>query len=194
MEVFSKKNILDLIKNNQIKGWVANQKFKQPSLCKLPDLIDPLVEPTCFGSTMNFVFNSKKVRDKCKSIISLDFELEWKDLDRSALKAHPLTCALIHSFDRQTDCLVDPAISLYVTVGHQPWTPFKDALIAIGSVNILFEAKDLGIITQEHLMHALHNLVKTHKKEFKNVLLSNEFEKLDNRYKDTLLKALFWDC
>lgn len=194
IELFNKPNILDLIKNNEIKGWIANQKFKQPTLCKLPLLIDPSVEPSFFGSTMNFVFNSKKVRDQCENLLLLNFKLDWNDVNMSASQAQPLAYALLHSFNSQTDCLVDPAVSVYATVGHQTWTPVMNAVIAIGSVNVLFEAMDLEIISQEHMLQALNLLVKTHKKEFKNVLFSSEFEKLNNHYKDTLLKALFWDC
>jgi glycosyltransferase involved in cell wall biosynthesis len=189
IETFNKPNIFDLIKNNKINGWLSNKKHTQPTLCKLYDLIDPQIEAASLGSTMNFIFNSKKVRNKLKDIkINLTNNIEIT----TALGACPLAYILIHTFNSETICLADPIIYTYASVGHQTWTPMRDKFLAIGLAKFLFECFDIRLIRSEHFYFALHGQIKICKKEYKNVYFSSEFEKLDTRYKDTILKTLIW--
>jgi glycosyltransferase involved in cell wall biosynthesis len=194
ISLFKSENIHTLIKNNQVQGWFSNQKFKQPTVCKLADLIDPKIETSTLGSTMNFIFNSALLRDHSDILYeNANFGLETVDMNSQIALPLPYILTRIIDFN-YLNCLVDPFVYTYVSVGHQTWTPFRAKFLGIGVVQFLIESLHLGLINHEHLLYALCGHAKTCKKEFKEIILSQEFEKLDSVYKDTLLQATFWDA
>jgi hypothetical protein len=192
-EIFSHENFLNLLNEGKCSAWyIFSQKFKQPTICKFSDLIDPKIESSTLAGIMTVIFNSKKVRE---AVTAIDFNAEIDLLQghMNAKRAFPHVYAFIQTFNENTVCFSDPNLYIVTSYGHQTWKSARNRIFSIGALDSLIKMHDKKIISYEHLLYALNGLVMNQKSEFKHIIFSQEFEDITVRYKDILLKALFYD-
>ncbi len=192
-QIDKKENILELVINNTVSGWKTNHKFNQPVICKFPDLVDPQIEASTVGPITVFIFNSRKVRTALNNI-EFASENDLKNISLMTHKiAHPHVFGLVTAFSAETVCLVDPAISIVSPYGQQAWIADRARIVALGGLDGLVNMYDKKIISEKHLYYALSGMAKSQRREFQSILFGEEFEKMSSRYKDILLKAMFYD-
>jgi hypothetical protein len=138
------------------------------------------------------IFNAKLVREKVKHI---DFigEVDLNQGMITSKRVFPHVYAFSQSFTSETTVFVDPAISIVTSYGHQSWKGSRNRIFSLGALDSLIQMYDRKILSDTHLMFAVNGLAKACRNEFKNVLASNEFDQITQRYKDILLKAMFYD-
>ncbi len=188
MSDFFRTDIDKLASDNKIQSWRSIRKFNEPVLTNLSNLIDPLVDNCIIGSTPSFIFNSELFRQNFT-------KKDWQDFlykgEMNAQISQPLPYCVISIFNKSTICLVDPMPWSYIVIDQQSWSDFKNEIFAIGNTNFLIECLKRDIIDYRHFLKALNGLIQVCRNDFKAIISSNQFQKLDQFHKDSILKAIF---